>query len=188
VEISWTAGPVLALAVLLGVAGVVKLGRPASAITALTAAKLPAPEIGVRALGLVEVGIAIALVTVGSAFTALFLAIVYAGFALFMLRLVRLADATVSCGCFGEVDAPASMVHVVVNAIAASIALAGVAVPPGPVVEILSSDVVEGGWFLLLVVLLATVVYAALALLPELLDAIGVAVDDSGRAADRRPS
>ncbi len=184
-EIPWTAGPILALAVLLAAAGVVKLGRPGSATNALRAAKLPAPELGVRMLGLFEVGVAIAVVTVGSALTALLVALLYAGFAIFMLRLVRIAGSKVSCGCFGEVDAPASVVHVVVNAAAALIAMSGVASPPGPLVDMISSSLILGGWFAVLVALLAAIIYAALVLLPELLDGIALAVDDSRGAADR---
>lgn len=184
----WTAGPVLSLALLLGAAGVVKLGTPASAIRAIAAAKFPAPEIGVRVLGLGELLLAVAVVTVGSAATTAALAVAYLGFAAFAARLLVVQGATVPCGCFGEASAPTSRLHVVVNVIAAAVAGAAVAWPPGAITDVLSSQPAWGIPLLVLAGAGAMGIWAALVLVPEVADAAATVRADRERSTSPNPA
>lgn len=184
-ETPWTAGPLWSLAVLVLVAGVVKLGRPASARNALRAAELPAPAIGVRLLGAVEVLLAVWVVVEGSAPAAVLLGATELGFAVFSARLLTVQGGRVSCGCFGEASAPTSPVHVVVNLVGAALAMAAAAWPPGPITDVLGSQPFAAIPFLALVGLATWVWYALLVTLPEVLDAVATVRDDGGWGSGR---
>lgn len=123
-------GPLLVAAVLLGVAGVAKLRRPAPTGLALARLGLPGSDGPVRLLGLVEVAAALAAVALGGV-AAVPLVVLYLGFALVTTLQVRRAAATgeaADCGCFGAADAPVGWTHVVVNVLLAAAALAAVVV------------------------------------------------------------
>ena len=106
------AGPFFAAAGLLGVAGALKLLRPASTAQALRAAglagaasgggRLGSATIG-RLVGGAELALAAGALVVGGRVAAGLLAVTYLGFALFTARLLRTAEAGASCGCFGAV-------------------------------------------------------------------------------------
>jgi uncharacterized membrane protein YphA (DoxX/SURF4 family) len=125
------AAPFLVGAGLLVVGGVTKIYRPDPAVRALEAAAVPARRVGVRLLGSFEVLVGAAcLVAPGPAAAAL-LAVTYLAFAAFLVRAMRIPSAR-SCGCAGQRDAPPSILHIVLNALAAvSGAVATMSAPPG---------------------------------------------------------
>lgn len=122
-------GPLVVASLLLAVAGVAKLRRPAPTGLALARLGLPGSDPLVRGLGTLEVAASVAAVALGGVAAAP-VAVLYAGFALFTAAQVRRAAATgetADCGCFGDVDAPVGWTHVVVNVLLAAAAAAATA-------------------------------------------------------------
>jgi hypothetical protein len=176
------AGPVFALALVVGAAGVLKLGRPESAVVALRTAGLPHPVVGVRLLGLAEISLAAAVLAFGSALTTVALALAYAGFAGFAALLMVRSDRAASCGCFGVASAaPTTALHVGVNIGAALVAIVAVAWPPGALGDVMVDQPLAGVPFLVLTGALAWMVIAVLTVVPDLLDA------NAAVHADRTP-
>jgi hypothetical protein len=119
-----------AVAILLVIAGASKIASPYMAQASLSTAGLPAPLIGVRVLALGEVAIGSAALIEPSTLTAALAALAYGVFCLFTLRLLRVADEGVDCGCFGGAGSEVSGVHVTLNAAAFAVSVAAAAVPP----------------------------------------------------------
>lgn len=118
------AGPVVVVAALLALAGVLKLVRPAPTAGALRAMRLPAALPLVRALGLGEVVLGVAAgITFAPPLLAL-LAAAYLAFAAFVTAALGANTPLQSCGCFGQTDTPPSAIHVGLNLAAAGTAFA----------------------------------------------------------------
>lgn len=103
--------PFLAAAVLVALAGWLKVQRPAETAQALRTQGLPSAPVLVRLLGVVELvvaGLALAGTTVG----AITLTALYAGFTGFVLLALLRGRPLSSCGCFGSPDTPPSWWHV----------------------------------------------------------------------------
>jgi hypothetical protein len=122
---------VLAGAWLLALAGVTKAVRPAPthrAVRTLARAVLGRepglPPAAVRVLGLAELAAAVAVLTVDSKAVLWPLAAFYAGFTGFVVLALATGAPLSSCGCFGRDDAPPTLVHVVVDAAIAALAVA----------------------------------------------------------------
>lgn len=166
------AGPLHLLALVLVVSGVQKLVAPAPAATAMRDAGLPArgPLAGATpgiALGAAEVAVGLVALAVPQWWAAAALAVVYAGFAAFVLRLRR-TDATAGCGCFGAASVPPGRAHVVVN-IASAVTAAAIAVAGVPdIVEVFDAGVGAAAGYLLLLATGAGLVLLTPALLAEL--------------------
>lgn len=123
--VAWVAGAVLLLA------GVAKLRWPTGTVGALADARLPGNAAVVRLLGATEVAAGLAILLVGGRVPAGVAALLYAGFAVFVVRQRRSAGG--SCGCFGEERTPVSGLHVAVNVLAAvgsAVAAASASRPP----------------------------------------------------------
>ena len=164
---SAVAGPFVAASALLGVAGVVKLVRPAGTVEALRAAALPGSAPLSRALGAAELAVAVAAVAVGSRPLALLVVASYLGFAGFTMRLIARRGGTAGCGCFGEARTPASSLHVVLNLALAATAVLGAIAPPGGVADVLAVQPLAGIPFLALTALCTWLAFVAFTLLPE---------------------
>jgi hypothetical protein len=120
-----------AAAVLLVIAGAAKIASPYMAQASLSTAGLPAPLDVVRALALGEAAVGAAALLEPSTITAALAALAYGVFCLFTLRLLRMADAGIDCGCFGGAGSEVGGVHVALNAAALAVcATAAVAPPP----------------------------------------------------------
>ena len=127
------AGPLHLLALVLVVSGIGKLVDPWPATGAMRDAGLPVPfrgrAVGGRALGAAEIAVGLAGLAVPEWWAAAGIAVVYAGFAAFVLRLRR-RDEHVGCGCFGAASTPPGRAHLVLNLTASAVgvaaALAGV--------------------------------------------------------------
>lgn len=113
-------GPVHAVALVLLLAGVGKLARPAAAGAALRALRLPGTRAAVRALAVAEVVVAVAVLAGAGAPAAAALAALHVGFA---AAAVALRRRSATCGCFGEAT-PVTGVHLVANGLAAAVAVA----------------------------------------------------------------
>ncbi len=163
------AGPYLASAVLLVVAGGGKLVDPLPLVRALRSVHLPGGARAVRVLAGAEIALGLAAAVTGSRLTAALVALSYATFTAFVLRARSVGGVLASCGCFGRSDTPPTAVHVAVTA-AFAVAAAGVAVRPlGPISEVLFAGAGAGLPLLLAVAAVAVTSYLVLALLPGLL-------------------
>ncbi len=114
--------------VLLLVAGVGKVRRPAGTVRALRTQGLPAPAPAVRALGAAEVTVAV-LALAGWTPALVATAAAYAGFTGFVLLALLRRRPLSSCGCFGEPDLPPTAAHAVLTA---ALALAAGVAATGP--------------------------------------------------------
>jgi methylamine utilization protein MauE len=120
----------LVVAALLLVAGAGKLAAPDGTQAALEAARIRVPSGAVRALGAAEVALGLVAIWAPGTLTALLVALAYAGFAAFTVRLLRVAGGRVDCGCFGVSGSEVGKLHVGLNVVAAVVAVAASVVPP----------------------------------------------------------
>lgn len=166
-------GPFAATCVLLVLAGISKLLRPAPTAGALLAVRWPSSIGLVRALGAFEIGVGVSAVVTGDARLALLVAALHVGFAAFVATALRAGSPVQSCGCFGETTTPPSTVHLVANIAMATAAIA-VAVGGGipTVADVLRDQPMAALPFVLLV---AVAVQLLLALLTDLPRALGAA-------------
>ncbi|HVX16931.1 MAG TPA: MauE/DoxX family redox-associated membrane protein [Acidimicrobiales bacterium] len=170
------AGWLFAAAILLGGAGVAKLVRPAVVTQALQSARIPGLRhlrrvpIG-RISGFVEVVIAAGALAFGNRLTSALVACAYLVFAAVAARMLAVRSNREPCGCFGEVDAPVSPVHVVVDLAAAAAALAATWSPPGSVLDLAHGQPLSGLPFAVATLALAWLGYLAFTAVPALLDA-----------------
>lgn len=150
---------VLSAALVLGIAGVAKLVRPAFTTLALATAGLPASAGIVRMLAVVEIVVTVDSLGWGGAFPSTAVTALYAGFALFSALLLH-RDPGASCGCFGT-NRTIGPVHIVVNTVVAVIAALAVARGTAALPELLR----DGPWAAPVPVLLIVAVTALLVLL-----------------------
>jgi hypothetical protein len=117
------AGPFLAAAGLLVVAGVPKLADPLPLVRALLAAGMPGSRGLVRGVAAAEVAVGLWAVIAPGRVVALVVAAAYTGFTAFIARVLARDGILGSCGCFGKPDTPATRTHLVLTACAAVTAL-----------------------------------------------------------------
>lgn len=110
---------------LLGVSGVAKLVDPEPTTGAMQAARLPYSNVVSRALGASEVLVATGALVSGGVFV-IGAAGFYLAFGVFTIVALARDIPLQSCGCFGRVDTPPTVVHVAFNT---SSALALAALP-----------------------------------------------------------
>jgi uncharacterized membrane protein YphA (DoxX/SURF4 family) len=111
------------LAVVFVRAGVAKLTRPAPTAAAFAAMSLPAPAVLARAVPVVELALAVALVASPAVGGAAALALL----ALFSAVLVRHVGTETGCGCFGAAHARAvSRSDLLRNAVLAALAFVAI--------------------------------------------------------------
>jgi hypothetical protein len=121
--------PFLLAAVVLGVAAAAKLRSPAAAARALAVLGLPASPGLVRLFAACEGMLGLWCLAFPSRVAAGVMGSLYAVFAGLVLLLAR---RQASCGCFGEGDAPASIVQTILSAVLSIVAFAGLlSVPHG---------------------------------------------------------
>jgi hypothetical protein len=160
----WTAGPFLVACALLVYSGATKVVRPAATRPAARALGLPSSAVAVFALAIAEVAVGITGVAFG-AVAALGVSVVYALLAIAVARLLRAAPST-PCGCLGSATATASRAHVIVNAVAAAVAL--VAVTQGPPLDSFTAGPVAAIALGVLVAVAVGLVQLVMDALPEL--------------------
>ena len=116
--------PVLAAAALLIVAGVGKVRRPSYTSGALRSVGFRVRTGSVRALGVAELAIGLAVLTVGGRVPTALLGLGYLGFTGFVVLALRRGGAVSSCGCLGRPDTPPTRTHASVTAALGVAALA----------------------------------------------------------------
>jgi hypothetical protein len=163
------AGPFVIAALLLAAAGVAKVVDPANAVGALRAFGVPVAPTVVRVVGAVEAVLAVSAVVTGAVVLAVAVGASYLLFTGFVVSaLVR--DLPIgSCGCFGEVDTPPSVLHVVVNlgAVAAALGVA-VAGDGTGIGHVLAAQPLAGIPMVLLIVVGTYAAFTALTVVPQL--------------------
>lgn len=132
-------------ALLLIVAGVRKITRPAPTEAALHGARLPSDARLVRTLGTGEIAIGVAVAGGGGRLAAGALAVTYAGFAVFAERQRRQGA---GCGCFGATSTPATRLHVGVNIAASAVAVMSLLHPPPSLVAMATAAPLVGALML----------------------------------------
>jgi len=162
------AGPFLVAALLLTVAGALKAIDPATTAGALRRAGLPVPPVAVRVGGACEVVVGAAAIVTGATVPALLVALSYLLFTVFVVVALRRHIPIGSCGCFGKVDTPPSVIHVVLNAGAIVAATAVALGPGGGIADVLADQELLGLPFLLLVAIATYAAFLALTVLPQL--------------------
>ena len=171
------AGPYVAAAALLALGGLFKARRPGPTARALRSAGLGALAPFARPLGVAEVvagvgALAVGGSAVGGPALAAAVAAFYAGFAGFVaLTLVRAAPVA-DCGCFGGAESPPTVFHLVLNVLAAAVAVGVAAGGGGGLVDALEGQPLAGIPFLILVAVVTGLAYAVLTVLPRTLAAI----------------
>ena len=163
-----TAGPFFGAALLLVAGGAAKLRRPAPAARALTAARIPGGTTSARAIGSTEIAAGTAAMLAPTVGTAALVTSLYVAFAVFVAAVASGRVLTPSCGCLGERDTPASLLHAVLDLLAAAVALIAVVWQPRSLPTMVSSSPLNGVLFLLGVSLIAYLAYLAAAYVPEL--------------------
>ena len=164
------AGPFLAAAALLVLAGAAKAADPLPLVRALTSAGLSgraprlAPWVRVAAAG--EAALGVWAIASGSRAAALAVAGSYAGFTGFVLLARARGGVLASCGCFGKADTPPTVTHAVVTAAAAAVALAVAVRPYGDLSGLLAGSPAGGVALLAATAAVAVTAYAVLAVLP----------------------
>lgn len=167
------AGPFIASAALLGAAGALKVGRPATTARALRAVGLPGSPILVRVGAALEVAVAGGAVLVGSRPFAAAVALSYLAFAGFVLVALRRRVPLSSCGCFGGQDTPPTYGHVTFDLTAAAVAVAVALHPHGVGLAggALDGSLTVRALFVVLTAAAAWFGYVVLTLLPQVLGA-----------------
>jgi len=125
---------------LLVVAGVAKLRAPVATRESLAIVGIRVPATAMRAVGLAEVALGVTAAASPTAVTAGLVALAYALFAAFVVRLLRVRDRPAGCGCFGDADAGAGATHVALNAAACLIAAAAAVAPPRGIAWLAGAD------------------------------------------------
>ena len=133
------AGPLHLLALVLVVSGIGKLADPWPATGAMRDAGLPVPfrgrAVGGRALGVAEIAVGLAGLAVTAWWAAASIAVVYAGFAAFVVRLRR-RDEHAGCGCFGAAGTPPGRIHLALNLTATAVGIAAALIGVPDIVDI----------------------------------------------------
>lgn len=159
------AGPYFMLATLLVISGLPKLTRPASTARALEGIGLPPRRWLGQAVGVIEIAIGLSVIGVGGRLPALAFAVLYAGFAGFIVVAMR-SSAVKSCGCFGNDDTPPSALHLLVDIAAVGVGTALAVRPVGDITAVMGETPWAGVPLLLLVVIGAWLSLMVLTLLP----------------------
>lgn len=162
-------GPFAIAATLLIVGGSAKAVRPGDTARALRIIGLPASAWLVRLGGGFEAVLgAWALATADRA-PAVLLASSYAGFLAFVAAARSRGTPIASCGCFGRLDSPPSVVHLVINGLAVVVAGA-VSIEPGDGFRsVVESQPLLGIPYVVLVIVGAASAMLALTVLPRAL-------------------
>ena len=157
-------------AILLVVAGVAKLARPADGFAGLVGFR--ARPFFVRTLGGGEVVAGAGALWLGGPVAASAVGLLYAAFALAVLRALLIGAE--SCGCFGRLDAPPSRVHVLGNLALAAVSFVAAGADTAPVQAIaqsISDRPAVGAALVAEIVLIAGLGLVAFTALPEALGA-----------------
>jgi hypothetical protein len=163
------AGPFVVAAALLGLGGALKAVRPSDTAHALSLTGLPASVTLVRIGAAAELVVAAVALTFGGTVPALLVAASFLAFLVFVLQALRSGTPISSCGCFGRVDTPPSLVHVGIIAAAVAVAVGYALDGAAPVADVLADQPLVGAPFVLLAGIALYLTFVALTALPKTL-------------------
>ncbi len=164
-------GVVGMVAVMLAAGGLSKVLAPGPTVASFQAVGLPGRRGLVRVLAVIEVALGLGLIVVGTVWLAALGAAVFMVFTGISARLLALGDQAASCGCFGAQSSRPSVLHVVIDALAAAV-LAGAAVIGLPGLATDAGSVTDTLVYLGLVLVGGYLLTALLTVLPDALDAV----------------
>ncbi len=146
------------------ISGVAKVLSPSPTRLALSTIGLPSSDSLVRCLGLLEVVLGVAGILLGGRYLPIAIGGLFAFFTLFILFAMQ-HDPLISCGCFGAINEPPTLLHAFANIVFMSLALLAIGVDG-------MGDVINGQWahgvpFIICVLLGALVIYLCLVYLPR---------------------
>lgn len=128
------------IALVLAVAGLVKVASPAPTRRALDGLGVRVPTLAVRVLGIVELSAASTAIVLGGRGAALLMMVTHAGFVAVTVASIR--SGARSCGCFGaERDVAPGPVHLALNLGSVAVAVASSIWPIDGVRELLEAGV-----------------------------------------------
>jgi len=156
-----------AAALLLLVAGLAKIARPAPTADLLSSLGLPDRAAITVAIGTGEAIVGLSALAVGGPALAAATGALYVGFVVVVWR--AMAEGATSCGCFGRVDAPPSIIHIVGNVALAAVSF--VAIAGDTPIDVMDSQPAAGVGFVVLVGVLAGLALVMFTALPEALGA-----------------
>ena len=171
------AGPFVLAASLLAIGGALKLGRPHDTAQALTAMGLRTPRFTssrtlVRVGGAIEVVVGVGALVTGGPIFALLVAFSYLLFAGFVVAALRSGAPISSCGCFGKVDTPPSVVHVAIDLVLAAVAVGAAFAGDVALGDVLAEQPLLGLPFLFLIAIGLLLVFLAFTALPKTMAAV----------------
>ena len=170
------AGPFAIACLLLAGAGALKAWKPGDTANALRAVGIPlsytASRVLVRAFGAAEVVISVVALLTGNAVASALVAMSYLAFAGFVAVALQRGTAIASCGCFGKVDTPPSVVHVVLDLCFAGVAAAAAITGDVAVPDVVRGQPLAGVPFALLVATGVYLVFLAFTALPKTMAAV----------------
>ena len=159
------------VALVLAVGGALKLVDPQPTRDLLAGIGLPAPRWGPTALGVLELGVAVAVLADAGPWADAALAALYLGFTALVALALRTGPEGLSCGCFGRYSAPPSAIHLVANLVSAGVGLAAAVTAPPALLDVLADQPLAGVPLLALVGVATGLVIAITTVLPDALDA-----------------
>jgi hypothetical protein len=162
-------GPFHVIAGLLLVAGAAKLVHPGPTADVAKAAGLPASRVLVRIFAVAEIAAAGAAIILGGPAAVAAVALMYLVFAGFIVMLRARGITTAGCGCFGqETEDPPGALHIVVDVVAAMIAVVAAVVSVPDIAAVLAEQPLAGVPYLGLVALGVWLLMVMLTDLPHL--------------------
>jgi hypothetical protein len=171
------AGPFTIAAALLVIGGALKAARPGDTAHALSEVGLTLPRfvttrLLVRVGGAAEVVVGMGALVTGNPVFAGLVAISYLAFAGFVVVASRSGKPISSCGCFGKVDTPPSLVHVVIDLVAAGVAVGAAFVGGVSLPDTVSAQPLAGVPFLFLCAIGLYLVFLSFSALPRTMAAV----------------
>jgi hypothetical protein len=159
-----------AAAGLLAIGGAMKVVKPDDTANALKSLRLPAGRRLMRAGGAAEAIVGAWALLVGGVVPAVIIAMSYLALAAFVVAAMRSRTPVSSCGCFGEVDAPPTTGHIVINLGAATVAALSALTGRAPSLSTVFSD---QGWaavpLLAFIAIAGYLAFLMIAVLPRVL-------------------
>lgn len=162
-------GAFFLISALLLVSGGGKLLDPGPTAGALRASGLPSSRFLVLLLGVIEIGLGTAALAFGGSPTGWAVAVLYMAFALFVINALLRKLSISSCGCFGKVDTPPTLVHVVVNFLAVVVAAWGAITDSSSIIDVLRVQPLAGIPYLVFVAAGTYLLFLLLGELPRLI-------------------
>tara|TARA_B110000014_G_C20011826_1_gene524643 strand:- start:129 stop:641 length:513 start_codon:yes stop_codon:yes gene_type:complete len=158
------AGLFFVICEVLVISGVGKILSPKPTESALSTVGLPSSPSVVRALGITEILLGVSGVVMGGQYIPIAVGVLFALFAVFIIFVIR-HDDLATCGCFGAMNEPPTLLHASANIIFMVIALTAIGIDG--ISEVIDRQWASGIPFIISVLLGALAIYLCLVFLPR---------------------